>query len=198
MARTSAPLSFAARARTGVLAVGGDHVSNDLAYGLKVPLGRAEQLKLDYGAAVVDERSKAQTIGLSNDLGIHERNISLEHLRRIMSLRLEETFEIIAEELDRAGLLDQVREGVFLCGGACRVPEVQRLANRVFGLPAYIGKTSSISGLKSALDQPEFSTAIGLARFGSFEWKKRMTQKSSITTGIKSTLGQLFGLAQKG
>ena len=183
---------------TGVLAVGGDHVSNDLAYGLKVPLGRAEQLKLDYGAAVVDERAKAQTIGISNDLGIHERNISLEHLRRIMSLRLEETFEIIAEELERAGLLDQVREGVFLCGGACRVPELPRLANRVFGLPVYVGKTNSISGLKSALDQPEFSTAIGLVRFGSFEWKKRMTQKTSLATGIKSTLGQLFGLAQKG
>ncbi|HTG44234.1 MAG TPA: cell division protein FtsA, partial [Verrucomicrobiae bacterium] len=170
---------------TGVLAVGGDHVSNDLAYGLKVPLGRAEQLKIDFGSAVLDDRSKGQSVGLSNDLGIHERNISLEHLRRIMSARLEEIFEIIAQELDEAGLLAQIREGVILSGGGARVPEIQKLASRVFGLPAYVGKTNSISGLKSALDQPEFAAGIGLARYGSFEWKKRLSQKGSLTGGIK-------------
>ncbi|HEX7859891.1 MAG TPA: cell division protein FtsA, partial [Verrucomicrobiae bacterium] len=99
---------------TGVLAVGGDHVSNDLAYGLKVPLGRAEQLKIDHGCATVDDRARGQSIALSNDLGIHERNVSVDHIRRIMSARLEEIFEIIAQELEEAGVLNQVREGVFL------------------------------------------------------------------------------------
>jgi cell division protein FtsA len=183
---------------TGVLAVGGDHVSNDLAYGLKVPLGRAEQLKIDYGSAVLDDRAKGQSIALSNDLGIHERNISLEHLRRIMSARLEEIFEIIAQELEEAGVLSQVREGVFLAGGCSRIPEIQRLANRIFGLPVCVANTSSISGLKSALDQPEFAAAIGLARYGSFEWKKRSGQKGSITGGIKNTLGKVFRLAGAG
>jgi cell division protein FtsA len=180
---------------TGVLAVGGDHVSNDLAYGLKVPLGRAEQLKIDYGAAVVDDRARGQSIALSNDLGIHERNISLEHLRRIMSARLEEIFEIIAQELDEAGVLKHVREGVFLAGGCARIPEIQRLANRIFGLPVSLAKTSSISGLKSALDQPEFATGIGLARYGSFEWKKRSAQKGSIAGGLKNTFSKVFRLA---
>lgn len=180
---------------TGVLAVGGDHISNDLAYGLKVPLGRAEQLKCEHGGALADERTRGQTIALSNDLGIPEKNVSLEHLRRIMSARLEETFEIIAQELEEAGLLDQVREGVFLSGGCARIPEVQTLANRVFGLPVFLGKTNSISGLKSALDQPEFSTAIGLVRYGSFEWKKRAAHKVSLGTGLKNTVTQLFRFA---
>jgi cell division protein FtsA len=180
---------------TGVLAVGGDHVSNDLAYGLKIPLGRAEQMKIDYGSALVDDRSKGQSIAVSNDLGIHERNISLEHLRRIMSARLEEIFEIIAEELEEAGLLSQIREGVFLSGGCSRIPEVQKLASRVFGLPASTGRTNSISGLKNAIDQPEFATGIGLVRYGSFEWKKRAGQRGSLTGGIKSTLNQLFRFA---
>ncbi|MGZ8920612.1 MAG: cell division protein FtsA [Limisphaerales bacterium] len=180
---------------TGVLAVGGDHVSNDLAYGLKVPLGRAEQLKIDYGSAVLDDRARGQSIALSNDLGIHERNISLEHLRRIMSARLEEMFEIIAQELEEAGVLKHVREGVFLAGGCARVPEIQRLANRVFGLPVCVANTSSISGLKSALDQPEFATGIGLARYGSFEWKKRSAPKGSLAGGIKSTLKKVVRLA---
>ncbi|HEV8542122.1 MAG TPA: cell division FtsA domain-containing protein, partial [Verrucomicrobiae bacterium] len=173
----------------------GDHLSNDLAYGLKIPLGRAEQMKIDFGAALADERSKGQNIALSNDLGIHERNLSLEHLRRIMSARLEETFEIIAEELDAAGLLSQIRDGVFLAGGCSRIPEIQKLASRIFGLPVQVGRTNSISGLKSALDQPEFATGIGLVRYGSFEWKKRLNQKSSLAGGLKSTIGQLMRFA---
>ena len=178
---------------TGVLAVGGDHVSNDLAYGLKIPLGRAEQMKIDHGAALVDDRSRGQMLGISNDLGIHEKNISLEQLRRVMSLRLEETFEIIAHELDQAGVLEQVREGVFLCGGCSRIPEVQKLANRIFGLPVFVGKTNSISGLKSALDQPEFATGIGLVRYGSFEMKKRASERGG---GLRNRLTQLlrFGM----
>lgn len=182
---------------TGVLAVGGDHISNDLAYGLKVPLGRAEQLKLEHGAAIVDESARGQSIALANDLGIPERNISVEHLRRIMSARLEETFEIVAQEIEEAGLLEQVREGVFLCGGCARIPHIQKLASRIFGLPVYLGKTNSISGLKSALDQPEFATGIGLARFGSFEWKKRAARKSKGAAGggLASKVGQLFRLA---
>jgi cell division protein FtsA len=180
---------------TGVLAVGGDHVSNDLAYGLKVPLGRAEQLKIDYGSALLDSRCKGQSVALSNDLGMQERAISLEHLRLIMSARLEESFEVIAHELDEIGMLNNIREGVVLCGGGSRIPEIQKLASRVFSLPVQIGRTNSISGLKSALDQPEFAAGIGLVRFGYFEWKKRNGQKPSLRGGLKKSFNQLFRFA---
>jgi cell division protein FtsA len=158
---------------TGVLAVGGDHVSNDLAYGLKVPLGRAEQLKLEHGAALMDDGLKGQTVTISNELGLPVKTINLEHLRRIMSLRLEEIFQLIEQDIVRAGLLDYLRSGVFLCGGGARIPQIQTMAEKVFQLPASLGKANSISGIKSALDQPEFATAIGLVKFGSFQQKKR-------------------------
>ena len=176
---------------TGVLAVGGDHVSNDLAYGLKVPLGRAEQLKIEQGAALIEESVKGKTITLTGDLGLPEKTINLEHLRRIMSLRLEEIFQLIAQELDQAGLLNYLREGVFLCGGGARINGMQTLAQQVFGLPASLSKTNSISGLKSALDQPEFATGIGLVKFGSFEHKKRSEGRSSLFQ-VKTSLSQLF------
>ena len=156
---------------TGVLAIGGDHVSNDLAYGLKVPLGRAEDLKIQSGSAFVEDRDKGQTITSQDDLGLPVKTVNLEHLRRIMSLRLEEIFQLIEEELSSAGLLNYLRAGVLICGGGARIPGIQRLAETVFQLPASLGKTTSISGLKSALDQPEFATAIGLVKFGSFQQK---------------------------
>ncbi len=176
---------------TGVLAVGGDHVSNDLAYGLKVPLSRAEQLKVEHGSALVDDAVKGQTLTPSNELGLPQKTLNLEHLRRIMSLRLEEVFQLIAQDLEQADALNYLRAGVFLCGGGARIPQIANLAEQVLQMPVSLGKTNSISGLKSALDQPEFATAIGLVKFGSFQQRKR-TAKASLAEGIKSTLGNLF------
>jgi cell division protein FtsA len=176
---------------TGVLAVGGDHVSNDLAYGLKVPLSRAEQLKLEHGAALVDESDKGQTVTIANELGMPLKVISRENLRRIMSLRLEEIFQLIAQDLENVDALNYLRAPVFLCGGGARIPGIDRLAEQVLEMPVSLGKANSISGLKSALDQPEFATAIGLVKFGSFQQRKRAA-RSSLAEGIKTTFGQLF------
>src|SRR6059036_3067047 len=96
---------------TGLLAVGGDHVSNDLAYGLKVPLSRAEQLKIEHGSARVDDEVKGQTITIPGDVGMPHRTINIEHLRRIMSLRIEEIFQLIGQDLEQAGVLDYMRSG---------------------------------------------------------------------------------------
>jgi cell division protein FtsA len=176
---------------TGVIAVGGDHVSNDLAYGLKVPLGRAEQLKVEHGSAFLDEAAKGKTAVISNELGLPLRTINIEHLQRIMSLRLEEIFQLIAQDLDQASVLDFLRGGVFICGGGARISRIAELAEKVLQLPASVGKSNSISGLKSALDQPEFAAPIGLVKFGSFQQRKRAV-KNSLTEGIKTTFSHLF------
>lgn len=176
---------------TGVLAVGGDHVSNDLAYGLKVPLSRAEQLKVEHGSALVEDSTKGQTVTISNELGLPVRTVNLEHLRRIMFLRLEEIFQLIGHDLEQAGALDYLRAGVFLCGGGARIAQIAKLAEQVLQMPVTLGKTNSISGLKSALDQPEFASAIGLVKFGTFQQRKRAL-KASLAEGIKATFDQLF------
>src|SRR5438094_6314349 len=112
---------------TGVLAVGGDHISNDLAYGLRVPLGKAEELKLKYGCAAVQESDKGQTAPMNTELGLTLKSVNLEHLRRIMSLRLDEIFEFIEQELAEAHLLDYLRAGIVICGGGARIPGIQQL-----------------------------------------------------------------------
>jgi cell division protein FtsA len=172
---------------TGVLAIGGDHVSNDLAYGLKVPLSRAEKLKLEHGSALVDEEIKGRTVTITNELGLPLKTVNVEHLRRIMSLRLEEIFQLVAQDLEQAGLTDYLRAGVFLCGGCARVPQIAPLAEQVLQMPVSLGQTNSVSGLKSALDQPEFVSAIGLVKFGSFKNRKR-EGRPSLAQGLKSTI----------
>ncbi len=172
---------------TGVLAVGGDHVTNDLAYGLKVPLGRAEQLKLDHGAALAEEPD-AELI-LPGGVGLPPRIVNRRHLLRIMSMRVEEILQLVAADVQESGHADRVRTGVFLCGGGARMPRIAELAAQVFEIPAYVGRSNSLSGLRSALDQPEFATPIGLVKFGSFQQKRRASGRSR-NGGLLSSLGK--------
>ncbi len=175
---------------TGVLALGGDHVSHDLAIGLKVPMGRAEQLKIEHGSAMLDDSVKGKTFTVSGEFGQSGKTINMEHLRQIMSLRIEEIFQIIEQDLAHAGLLDYVRAGVFICGGGARIPRIQTLAEKIFQMPASLGKASSINGITSALDQPEFATAIGLAKFGSLQQKRR--NSGGILSGGLKTISEMF------
>jgi len=171
----------------GVLAVGGDHVTNDLAYGLKTPLKRAEQLKIDYGSALVSDSARGQSITTAAELGMPARTINLEHLQHIASLRLEEMLQLVAQDLERHDALSSLGGGVVLCGGVARTPRLLELAERVFHVPASLGRANSISGIKSALDQPEFATAIGLVRFASFH-EKRKNVSTTFGQSLKHTL----------
>lgn len=180
---------------TGVMAVGGDHLSQDLAVGLKVPLSRAEALKIEHGAAFVDDAVKGRVLALPNEVGLPFKEVNLEHLRRIMALRLEEIFELVAQDVAKTGLLDYLRAGVFLCGGGARVPDAARLAESVFELPVTIGKTNSMSGLRSALDQPEFASAIGLVKFGSYKHRQG-EPKSSPARGVKQFFTRILESAR--
>jgi len=173
---------------SGVLAVGGDHVSNDLAYGLKVPLSRAEKLKIEHGAALVTEAAKGQTISITNELGLELKRVNVEHLQRIMSLRLEEIFQLIAQDLEQAGLADYLRAGVFICGGGSRVPGIVPLAENVFQMNVTLGHATAISGLTTALDQPEFAAAIGLVKFGSLKNNRRRAERPF----LKGFIGRLL------
>jgi cell division protein FtsA len=176
---------------TGVLAVGGDHVTNDLAYGLKLPLRQAEELKVAHGAALMTPEVRGRTLTLPSENGLDARPINVEHLHRVMSLRLEETLQIIADELEPAHLLEYLRAGVVLCGGGSRIPGIERLAERIFGLPVTLGRTQTISGLAATLDQPEFAAGIGLVRFGSFELMKPRRSRN-LASRLARKLGGLF------
>ncbi len=177
---------------SGVLAVGGDHVANDLAYGLKVPLSRAEKLKIEHGSALVTEAAKGQTISITNELGLELKRVNVEHLQRIMSLRLEELFQLIARDVEQAGLTDYLRAGVFLCGGGSRVPDLNRLAENIFQMNVTAGHAGALSGLATTLDQPEFAAAIGLVKYGSLKNRKRAPRNLFSPQAIKGAFGRFM------
>ncbi len=159
---------------TGVLAVGGDHVSNDL--GLRPesavePRGKIEA-RTRLGARG-RQRSKAGPSPSRTNSACRSRPSTSSICSASCRCGWRRFFRLIAQDLEQAGLTDYLRAGVFLCGGGARVPQIAKLAEPILQMPVSLGQTNSISGLKSALDQPEFVTAIGLAKFGSLKNRKR-------------------------
>jgi cell division protein FtsA len=175
---------------SGVLVVGGDHVTNDLAYGLGVSLRRAEKLKLEHGSALVTDAAKDQTVGITDEHGFERKRINVVHLQLIMSLRLEEIFKIIAEDLGQAGLTDYLRAGVFICGGGARVPGIVALAEKTFCMNVTLGHAIAISGLASKLNHPEFATAFGLVKYGALQQRK-LQASISLVAKIKELVTKL-------
>ncbi len=172
---------------SGVLTVGGDHVTNDLSNGLKLPMPQAEELKLKLGHALQDPASKGAVHSIPRDNGLQPRAINVEHLQRIMHLRLEETLRIVATELAPHGGLVSAGAGVFLCGGGARVPGIEQLAHEIFQLPIGRAHVQNISGPADVLANPEFATAIGLVRYGSMRERRRPRR-----WGLTSTLSALL------
>jgi cell division protein FtsA len=108
-----------------------------------------------------------------------------------MSLRLEEIFDIIAHELEKANLSDYLRAGVFICGGGSRVKGLEKLAERVFQMSVTPGHSTTLGGITAALDQPEFATSIGLVKYGSLKNRQRPT-RPGFSSGIRTAVGKFF------
>jgi cell division protein FtsA len=149
---------------SGVLAVGGDHITNDVATGLKIPMPLAEQLKLEHGT--VEAKVADETITLKRGVSLPDRDVSREQLCRIMNLRVEETLAFVKKELEKQKLLDYLGAGVFITGGCARLRGMEALASQVFGLPVHLGHSQTVTGPTTAIESPEYSTAIGLVRYG--------------------------------
>ncbi|HON06551.1 MAG TPA: cell division protein FtsA [Verrucomicrobiota bacterium] len=173
----------------GVIAVGGDHITNDLAQGLRLPIGQAEQLKIKFGSAIPPANIPDKFVVIENDLGLKAKTINLEHLYLIMALRIEETLELIRQDLQETGIIDSLRGGVVLCGGGARIPRILELTEHVFQLPAMIGNPVAIGGISSALKQPEFVTPIGLIKFASMFKRKSVSPRYSLTDYLKNIFG---------
>jgi cell division protein FtsA len=148
---------------SGVLAVGGDHITNDVAIGLRIPMNRAETLKIEHGS--VEVPTEDETITLKREVGLPDRQVSKQQLCRAMNLRVEETLTLVKKELEKQKLLEYLGAGVFITGGCARLRGLEPLAAQVFGLPVHIGHSLTVGGPTSAIESPEYSTAIGLVRY---------------------------------
>jgi len=118
--------------QSGVLAVGGDHITNDISIGLKIPTARAEKLKVDEGNVTLGTAFPGETILLKDETGFAGREIERESLNQIIHYRLRETLEIVKRQIEADQNLHYVGAGVFITGGCSQIRGLEHLASDVF------------------------------------------------------------------
>jgi cell division protein FtsA len=179
--------------RTGVVPVGGDHISNDLSIGLRTGRKSAEEIKIKHGRAFYQAADRDETIWLIGDMTIGDREYPKAAVTKIIAARIDEIFGIIKEQLEEAELFNSndIVSGVILSGGSARLEGLPVAAQNVFGLEA---RTAELrSNVKSELRKPEYSTALGLLHYAlTGQEEKRQVSKSS------SLLGSLINVLKNG
>lgn len=151
---------------TAVLPVGAGHVTNDIAIGLRTSIDLAERIKMEYGTCLPDEVNKREEINLEEFQRGESGIVSRKHVAEIIQARVEEIFKMLDRELqkiDRSGLLPA---GVVLTGGGAKLTGIVDVAKQEFRLPASIGTPHGLLTAVDKVNEPEFTTAVGLVAWG--------------------------------
>jgi cell division protein FtsA len=175
--------------RTGVIPVGGDHLTNDLSIGLRVDARHAESIKLRFGKAVVDKVDKGDNVMLIGDLTIGDRPIPRIAIYKILHARVEELFMILKNKLGSEISQQNLPGGIVITGGTSRLPHICEAARSVLGVEARVGENPAWVSDKS-LRSPEYSTVLGLLWMGLTA--QRQDDKPQPKSG--GLLGKLSGI----
>lgn len=151
--------------QSGAVGVGGDHITNDISMGLRIPMTRAEKLKLEEGSVTLGNCLPGETVVLKDDSGFAGKEIERETLNTIIHLRVRETLELLRRQLDEESFINYIGEGIFITGGCSLLQGIDHLAEDIFEIPARVAHAQTMSGLTSAFENPQFATAIGLIKY---------------------------------
>jgi cell division protein FtsA len=149
---------------TGVLAVGGAHLTNDLSIGLRLTESQAEKIKMRFGRANVVTRDKAQRVWLDGNFAIGDRQFSQQAIEQITAARAWELLEVVKKKLGNAFSPETCAAGVVLTGGTAKLPGIAETAAKVFGVSAHLGEAPS--WVSENLRDPGYHTALGLLYYG--------------------------------
>ncbi|HTM09199.1 MAG TPA: cell division protein FtsA [Verrucomicrobiae bacterium] len=151
---------------TAVLAIGGNHLTSDIAAGLRTPIAEAERIKQRYGYARTsmvtrDERVEVPSVG-----GRSSRTITRQILCEIIEPRLDEIFQLFRREIVKSGYEGCLSSGVVLTGGSTLLPGMIEMAEEVLGMPARLGLPMHVHGLSDVIASPIYATGVGLVLYG--------------------------------
>ena len=176
-------------AHTGVVPIGGDHFTSDVAVGLRTPLAEAEKIKKAFGSAAVTRIPEGNEIEVPTVGDRPSRLMSQRLLGEVLEPRARELFELLRDHLRQAGVLDLCVAGTVLSGGGARLPYLCEIAESVLRRPSRLGSPLPLAKMPVELAEPEFATAIGLVLYG---YRARMAHGGAADGSITQKLRALF------
>jgi cell division protein FtsA len=152
---------------TSVLSLGGNHMTNDIAVGLRTPMAEAEKIKQKYGCCLAALVGKDETIEVPSVGGRAPRVLSRQLLAEILEPRVEEIFSLVNREIVKSGYEDMIASGVVITGGSTILEGMPELAEQIFNLPVRRGVPQNIGGIVDVVNSPVYATGVGLVVYGS-------------------------------
>jgi cell division protein FtsA len=157
---------------TAVLPIGSEHITNDIAIGLRCPINLAERIKIEYGSANPENFNKKDEVdiaALAEEEGIKDEitMVSRKYIAEIIEARVEEIFEKIDNELKKVERSAMLPAGLFLIGGGAKLANIVDVAKAKLRLPACLGTNKDLSSVIDKVNDPSFLTALGLVIWGS-------------------------------
>ncbi len=177
---------------SAVLPIGSDHLTHDIAIGLRVSLDTAEKIKLEYGVASPVMLSDKDTIDLSKIDKDEEQIISRRYVADIIEARLAELFLMIKSELRKVGRDGVLPAGAVLVGGGAKLAGIVESAKSHLGLPTQLGFPVELKGMVDKLDDPRFATAIGCMLWGMDEDSSQSNFPTLDFAAIVSRIKNIF------
>jgi cell division protein FtsA len=174
---------------TGVIPVGGDHFTNDIAVGLRTPLADAEKIKKMFGCAAVTRIPETSEIEVTTVGDRPSRMMPQRFLGEVIEPRARELFELLRDHLRQAGVLELCAAGTVITGGGARLPSMTEIAEAVLRRPSRLAYPTAIARMPTQLAEPEFATAIGLVLYGH---RARLAHGGGTDGSITAKLRALF------
>ncbi len=150
---------------TMVLAVGGNHITQDIAHGLRLSLQQAEDVKKQHGYAVRTGVGSEEYFAIRPFGEDRPVQINRQELAHIIEARVAEIFSLTLQEIKRSGYDGLLPAGMVLTGGTSALPGIKRVASEVLGMPVRTAQPENLSGLVDRLNSPAYSTGVGLLRW---------------------------------
>lgn len=151
---------------TAVLPVGGYQLTNDIAIGLRTPFAAAEEIKLRWGSALVEEIDPEETVEVPDFTGQNTRTVLRRHLCQIVRARTEEILEMVLMDIKRSGYDSILPAGLVITGGTANLAGLEEVASKVLQMPVRIGAPLGMHGLVDTLKDPAYATGVGLLMWG--------------------------------
>ena len=151
---------------TGAVSLGGQNLTNDIAYGLRTPMSAAEQIKVRHGCALAELVRPDEIIEVASVGGRPSRHLPRQLLTEICEARMEEILTLVDQDLERSGFKRQIGAGVVLTGGTALIQGCPELAEQIFNMPTRLGCPRNLGGLKDMVNNPQYATAVGLLFYG--------------------------------
>jgi len=165
---------------TAVLGLGGYHLTNDIAVGMRTPFDEAERIKKKFGVASPRYLASDDIISVPSVGGRRPREVSRKILCEIVEPRVEEILSLARQEIAKAGLEDKIPSGVVLTGGASALAGLPELAEEIFEAPVRRGSPTQIGGLQDVVRSPMYATGVGLVVFGHMQRKPHSSSRFRI------------------